>query len=233
MSKFVYAFVLALLSSFVNAALIESSWPPPGSPGFSGSGISPGHAGGSTWSFSSFDSAQYDELYFGIKDISMGEVVANAANAGLPGAGTGAVSMSYNAGLSNLASGIVVWDNSFQFYNAAINGYQLVSGRFTLTITDSSSNALALTDASSLGLDPNLGGMLNIAGDFNANMLFTINGSPAIQWYDSANNNPINQLSTSFSSAWFYTPPAAVPVPAAAWLFGSALVGLVGLGRRK
>jgi hypothetical protein len=27
--------------------------------------------------------------------------------------------------------------------------------------------------------------------------------------------------------------PSAVPVPAAAWLFGSALVGLAGIGRKR
>ena len=29
------------------------------------------------------------------------------------------------------------------------------------------------------------------------------------------------------------TAPSAVPVPAAAWLFGSGLLGLVGVARRK
>ena len=31
----------------------------------------------------------------------------------------------------------------------------------------------------------------------------------------------------------YYLTPSAVPVPAAAWLFGSALVGLAGIGRRR
>jgi hypothetical protein len=30
-----------------------------------------------------------------------------------------------------------------------------------------------------------------------------------------------------------YTAPSAVPIPAAAWLFGSALIGLLGIARRK
>ena len=35
------------------------------------------------------------------------------------------------------------------------------------------------------------------------------------------------------SDLWFRTGASAVPVPAAAWLFGSGLIGLVGLARRK
>jgi len=32
---------------------------------------------------------------------------------------------------------------------------------------------------------------------------------------------------------WLYTSVNPVPVPAAVWLFGTALVGLVGFGKRK
>ena len=34
-------------------------------------------------------------------------------------------------------------------------------------------------------------------------------------------------------SADILTPPSAIPVPAAVWLFGSGLLGLAGLARRK
>ena len=30
-----------------------------------------------------------------------------------------------------------------------------------------------------------------------------------------------------------FTPPSAVPVPAAVWLFGTALIGFVGMSRRR
>ncbi|MFC1560704.1 VPLPA-CTERM sorting domain-containing protein [Pseudomonadota bacterium] len=30
-----------------------------------------------------------------------------------------------------------------------------------------------------------------------------------------------------------YLPPSAVPVPAAVWLFGTALIGLVGFSKRR
>ncbi|OAI14203.1 MULTISPECIES: hypothetical protein [Methylomonas] len=38
---------------------------------------------------------------------------------------------------------------------------------------------------------------------------------------------------TASAAASTYTPPAAVPVPAAVWLFGSALVGFLGLNRKS
>ncbi|MDQ1362148.1 MAG: hypothetical protein QG652_8, partial [Pseudomonadota bacterium] len=34
-------------------------------------------------------------------------------------------------------------------------------------------------------------------------------------------------------AAGSFTPPAAVPLPAAAWLFGSGLAGLIGIGRKR
>lgn len=41
---------------------------------------------------------------------------------------------------------------------------------------------------------------------------------------------PANNYDTSGFSTWT---PSAVPVPGAVWLFGSGLIGLVGLARRK
>ena len=48
----------------------------------------------------------------------------------------------------------------------------------------------------------------------------------AAWWYqdDSAATGEINVL---------VEPPSAVPIPAAAWLFGSAILGLLGIARRK
>ncbi len=37
----------------------------------------------------------------------------------------------------------------------------------------------------------------------------------------------------NFSAAGLMTPPSAIPVPAAVWLLGSGLIGLVGVARRK
>lgn len=212
---------LALLSSLANAALIEAGFPPPGGVTYSSTGSSPdeAHAGGLTWHFSAFDPAAYDELYYSVKWLGLGE---NSADP-----------MTFDAGASNLANGVSVWTNTFDFYNAQTGITQTVNGAFTLTVTDALDNPLALTDAASIGEDGNLGGMLNVAGDFNANWLFTINGTAALDWYDSQPNGPANHLWTSVGGSFFYSEVSQVPLPAAAWLFGSAVLGLGVVGRRR
>ena len=52
---------------------------------------------------------------------------------------------------------------------------------------------------------------------------------------------PFTRLSIEWNDAGYvvgfdylqYTDTAVVPVPAAAWLFGSGLIGLIGIARRK
>lgn len=211
----VFAVFSSLISVSASAALIEAGFPPPGGVNYASSGTSNGHSGGLTWHFTNFDNTAYDELYYSVKYLEMGES---------PGAGV--VPLTYNASGSNLAGGIAVWTNTFQFFNAQSGQYETVDGSFTLTVTDALSNALALTDATSLGLDANLGGVLNVAGDFNANWLFEIDGTAAREWYDAASNHPSNSLRTSVGGSFYYTEPSEVPLPAAAWLFLSAVGGL-------
>ena len=74
-----------------------------------------------------------------------------------------------------------------------------------------------------------------------------IGGPEAAVWFVDRQNNDAPFIwgpateDTSFppttDTAWAIftptTPPSAVPVPAAAWLFGSGLLGLTGIARRK
>jgi hypothetical protein len=39
--------------------------------------------------------------------------------------------------------------------------------------------------------------------------------------------------SVTFTGGWVYAPVSPVPVPAAIWLFGTALIGLIGFGKRR
>lgn len=214
-----------LLFSFTSAAaLIEASWPPPGSPDFSGSGISAVHTGGSTWVFSNFKTSEYDELFFGIKNIGLGEDARGSYDS---------TAMVFNASLSDLSNGLVVWTNTFDFFNAQSSSVQTVAGLFMLTINDLANNPLNLTLATDLGLDNNLGGLLNITGDFTANMAFQIEGNPAISWYDNAHNSPDNWLVSTFESAWYYSPPTSVSEPPAIFLGVMVLLLLAGQSTRK
>jgi len=64
--------------------------------------------------------------------------------------------------------------------------------------------------------------------DFVANSGGTIGGNPMIDGPFSGNNANFNITSLTLTSA-----VPEVPVPAAVWLFGSGLLGLVGIARRK
>lgn len=69
-----------------------------------------------------------------------------------------------------------------------------------------------------------------IASTFSMSPGFTGN------WDPSLDNNPVfwqRSFSATGDVDTFVSVPAAVPVPAAVWLFGSGLVGLAGLARRR
>jgi hypothetical protein len=48
-----------------------------------------------------------------------------------------------------------------------------------------------------------------------------------------AANGPFPGFNANFNASMASTPDAVVPVPAAVWLFGSGLLSLVGIARRK
>ena len=97
------------------------------------------------------------------------------------------------------------------------------------------------------GSETTSGDVFSITGPNTNNLFDTLSGSTAslsftsslmlLQnqvytfTYDLTANNPTGTGVTGFSA--FDLSPSPVPVPAAVWLFGSALLGLVGLGRRK
>lgn len=58
----------------------------------------------------------------------------------------------------------------------------------------------------------------------------TLNGS----WSNIADSDSFSDQTTKPNVSWLlYRDPMVVPVPAAVWLFGSGLLGLVGIARRK
>jgi hypothetical protein len=58
-------------------------------------------------------------------------------------------------------------------------------------------------------------------------------GEALKDWLENPDNDLIFHLSPERGGAAIPVPPAAIPVPAAVWLFGSGLLGLVGIARRK
>ena len=64
---------------------------------------------------------------------------------------------------------------------------------------------------------------------------FSIKKSTSLWYFENTSGGTVTV--TALGDAWSHTteygPPAVVPLPATAWLFGSALLGLVSVSRRK
>ena len=122
-----------------------------------------------------------------------------------------------------------------------------VSGTGTLTIIDGSNTLMAdlvWIDIFSVGVagGTNVGGTANLSnityGGSNPDLLALLNGGSGIQTmtYQFATPHSLTQLfttSTTVMSTSFSGNITPVPVPAAVWLFGSGLLGLVGIARRR
>lgn len=121
--------------------------------------------------------------------------------------------MTFNPTLSNLPGGVAVWSGATQIYNAQFFYYQpLPNTTFTLTVTDEVGDPLPLTDATTLGLDANVGAVLAVTGGmtFNTNSIFKVeSGQPAYEFYNiypTAGNNACTSMYTGF----YYNEPPTV-----------------------
>jgi hypothetical protein len=208
---------LAVLSPSTMAALVEAGWPPPGGASHTVSGDSPARQGGKTFTISGFDDFFYDELYYSIHPLGTGD---NSTD-----------SMIFNPDASDLANGVSVWDSTIDIYNEQSAATMAVTGKFVLTVKDARSKALPLVEASSLGLDPNLGGMLRVTDDFVSNWSFHINDSSALPWHNNPSIAPDLPPAPKVENTFYYS-RTDIPVPTALWLFGSALFGLLTISRR-
>lgn len=148
-----------MLAQAAVASIVYDGYPnpPPGGDTVTGSIGQAIGSGGKTWNYTGFNTSAYGSLYYGI-DLATFSIQLST------GAGP---DMSFDSTDSNLATGLLVF-----------SGSALGDGtRFVLHVTDSSSNPLALTSASSLGLPGSDGAALIVtpalaAARFNANWQF-------------------------------------------------------------
>lgn len=124
---------------------------------------------------------------------------------------------------------------------AAVNGtgtLSIIDGAYTLTAD------LVWVDIFSFGVTggTNVNGSANLTnisyGGSNADLLALLNGGSGIQtmtyqFTSAASLTKLFTTDTSIKSTSFSGSISPVPVPAAAWLFVSGLLGLVGVVRRK
>lgn len=82
------------------------------------------------------------------------------------------------------------------------------------------------------GLRTYLGSPMTLFSDLDGRFTITNNGTGDIEVIDIIISNFAgNTLPSNIATATIT--PSAVPVPAAVWLFGSGLIGLLGISRRK
>ena len=71
-----------------------------------------------------------------------------------------------------------------------------------------------------------------VAGFFTGEVLYSTSGGNSGSWY-SGNQYGFDYASINGTVSAIPAPTAVIPVPAAAWLFGSGLLGLIGVATKK
>ena len=233
------AAALALLAGLAGAAQAAPpelvGYPAPGGNSAAAiAGSSPASGSGLTWAYGSFDASAYAELFYGVGNWVGGSFVPGWPT--LTFDGTPDVLL-YDDAASALASGQAVFSGTSIVYT--VGGPRIAFTRFTLTVSDSAGQPLALTPAAGLGLPSELGGVLAVAGDYRANWRFDAsftNGAgytAANSFFDNVfAKTPGYSVQSSVGGA-FYAVPVPEPHAAALWLGGLAALGWLGHRRRR
>lgn len=196
-------------------------------------GSNPASGSGLTWAYGGFDPSAYADLFYGVGNWVGGSFVPGWPT--LTFDGTPDVLL-YDAAASALASGQAVFSGTSIVYT--LGGPRIAFTRFTLTVTDAGGNPLALTPAASAGLPSELGGVLDVAGDYRANWRFDAsftNGAgytAANSFFDSVVGKTVGYSVQSSVGGAFYAVPVPEPRAAALWLGGLAALGWMARRRR-
>lgn len=219
---------LAIFSFSSHAATVGPVYPAPGGNSWVNTGGISAASGTAVWSYSAFDVTGLTGLYFGLDQLNYGP-----AGAGLSGTADPFV-FSGVSGQTATWTALTTWDNP----NVIGTGTTAATTRLRMTITGLGGTPW-ITDLASVGLDDTgTFGALGAVADNSAGLDFDLTwdimadtggGYIAINSVQQPPGPPYDQTRSSVATGFYST----VPVPAAAWLFGSAMVGLFGVSRRK
>ena len=205
-------------------------YPPPGGVTYTPSGVSAAN-GTRIATYTNLDLGATDQLYWGMTEVKL------SLDGSYDSAGE---TLSFNAGLSNLAGGIAVFTGSTRINQ--YGNFNNLETIFTLTVTDLSNNALALSPASTVGAT--YSPVLDVQGSFKVTQAFGVRptgsgGSYTAPnpYYNAAQGTPGSggpYVLNSVGAGFYYT-ENAVPEPAswAMMIGGFALAGGAMRSRRK
>ena len=145
--------------------------------------------------------------------VSTGDISGDYATNGTTDAADGARFVIWNEGLVNTPPPVVPI-----LFNGTLG---LLSSTLTVDGSDITGGSLSFFGNSGGGQQA------TISLDFDAG-IFNLYAGTAVDAANLAGSGTINVNGVSQGPS-----PSAVPVPAAAWLFGTALVGLAGVGRKR
>lgn len=202
------------------AVILGPTFPLPGGTDFSFSGDS-GRAGGGSLTLSNFDETQWDQAWWG------------PANVGLSLDGSG-ISGGEVMSLISTSGATAVWEGSS--FISLFSSSPAVDTRFTAIINTGGGNwqtnpgDIALPVSDPFAVSEITGDPWQVDYVFEARFANTGAYLPYLDFFDAQSTASGASTKNNFNGQLFYSP---VPVPAAVWLFGSGLLGLIGVARRK
>jgi hypothetical protein len=214
-----FVVVIAFSAYPLFASPIGPVYPAPGGNSFTSVGTS-GTGSGATLSYGTFDPSQYSQLWWGPTSV---QNVCNGV-----GCNTGDMNfVSYNSG-----TGVAEWDSTANwFYVDAFGGVHNYPTRLLLTFSDPGD----VTSQLLAGISGSSDSVLNVMGNYTVQALFQADVSgiwtPTNDEFNTVNET-VFPVENSFNGGFWSTAPS-VPEPASLFLFGSGLLGMGAVMRRR